>query len=58
MREGDIAQFFEQRAELLGKRRRDYGDWPVYLNLVGKFQKILDPNEIMHPGTLFPPMFR
>lgn len=38
--------------------RRDYGDWPVYLNVVAKFQETLDPNNIMHPGTLFPPMFR
>jgi FAD/FMN-containing dehydrogenase len=38
--------------------RRDYGLWPTYIELITKFHEILDPNNIMHPGTLFPPMFR
>jgi len=38
--------------------RGDYGLWPTYIELITKFHEILDPNNIMHPGTLFPPMFR
>ena len=38
--------------------RKDYGLWPTYVELATRFQQILDPNGIMHPGNLYPPVFR
>jgi hypothetical protein len=38
--------------------RKDYGQWPTYIELAAKFQEILDPNRIMHPGNLYPPVYR
>ena len=38
--------------------RRDYGEWPTYIRLMTEFHKILDPNNVMHPGNIIPPMFR
>jgi FAD/FMN-containing dehydrogenase len=38
--------------------RRDYGIWPTYVELITKFHETLDPNNVMNPGSLFPPMLR